>query len=222
MNIIIEKSTTNARGYQLHYQNGPIDKVYREEVFYDLNTAMEYAAIMLDAHNTQYNDNCTPKECIAFDEEALKANEKYDVSAKRMLKKIRKGKFSDVKPSPINAQTIRDTHIKIKRGPKKPGEAQKISINITPQGLFMTLLQVAIEKDDTGDKSETLAKVQPILREFCKLLAGRGYGKGIAEIKQEVKAMTRDEFISWFDTVVEHYNISEDSMKIIVAECMGV
>lgn len=221
MNIIIEKSQTTPRGYQIRYQNGPVNKVYTEEVFYDLHTAMKHAEMMLEAHNSQYNEKCTAKDCIGFDEEALEANERFDLNAKRMLKKIRKGKFDEVRPSPTNAKRVTDAHIKIKRGPAKAGEPQKISINITTQGLFMTMLQVAIEKDENKGITKTKKEMQSVLRGFCKLLAVRGYGKGAAEIEQEVTAMTRDELISWFDVVCNHYNVSEDDMKIIVVECMN-
>lgn len=214
MKIVIEKNAAKGIGYQIVLQDDPFYKVYQEGAeLMDLQKACGFARFLLDEYNQAHGTDYAPENTIGIDEEAFEANARRDVNAARGWKEIKQGKLQDLSYSPMDAEEIYRSQTKVERGGMKNG-AQQMKINITPEGLFLTILQVVIEHPSDVD----VALYSKIVDGFCRLIASRGYGKGAAQIRTDIDRMDKNQAITWAHYTIAQYRVTPDDFNILASE----
>jgi len=223
LKILIEKDANRGYGYQVHTIEGPINKLYGAQpgVYIDqMQRAVGFAKHLLAEYNEQHGTHLEPKEVIGIDEEAYEANASRDIDAARGWKEIQSGRFDDVQPSPIDAEDIyhANVHVHVQKVSKKADEPREIKINITPEGIFLTLIKSWI-KDQQIPKAERdreYQQVDAVVGGFCKLLAAQRIGKSATQLKRSLAKKDEKSAVAWVDTMFKKYHVtSRDLMPLL-------
>lgn len=186
MKITLELNKRFGRGYQIHIIHPPIDSVYDAESL-SLTDAGGHAAWMLEELNKQLGTCFEPYEVVSIAHDGLEAN-KDEFMSRRFLRDIETGAHELSRPAEQSDYTFNEK-----------GEAM-----LSGRGV---LIYAYASWVDDGKKDDKGAK---LLRGYCRLLAGKGYGGGAGEIFRKIKGMELKTGIDWCKaTYAKHVNSAE-------------
>lgn len=176
MKIILERNKKFGRGYQVHLLHGPVDSVMDLEP-YTLYDATQGAQVTVDEINKQTGTSYKLHEVLHIDGEAIEANKDTDLASARFARDIQTGKREYVTEE-IETRDFCWHEIDGKK-----------ELMLSGRGVMLFAW--------LGWSDEKNAKSRELLRQYCNLLAMRGYGKGASKILEEALRQGKEEGLAW-------------------------
>lgn len=176
MKIILEKNENYGRGYQVHLLHGPVDSVMDLEP-YTLYDATQGAQVTVDEINKRTGTSYKLHEVLHINGEAIEANKDTDLASARFARDIQTGKGEYVTQRENTADVMRQ---------EVDGKEEVL---LSGRGVMLYAW--------LGWSDEKNAKSKEILRQYCNLLAMRGYGKGASKILEEALRQGKEEGLAW-------------------------
>lgn len=176
MKIILEKNKKFGRGYQVHLLHGPVDSVMDLEP-YTLYDATQGAQVTVDEINKRTGTEYKLHEVLHIDGEAIEANKDTDLASARFARDIQTGKREYVTEE-IETRDFCWHEIDGKK-----------ELMLSGRGVMLYAW--------LGWSDEKNAKSRELLRQYCNLLAMRGYGKGASKILEEALRQGKEEGLAW-------------------------
>lgn len=176
MKIILERNKKFGRGYQVHLLHGPVDSVMDLEP-YTLYDATQGAQVTVDEINKQTGTSYKLHEVLHIDGEAIEANKDTDLASARFARDIQTDKGEYVTQRENTADVMRQ---------EVDGKEEVL---LSGRGVMLYAW--------LGWSDEKNAKSRELLRQYCNLLAMRGYGKGASKILEEALRQGKEEGLAW-------------------------
>lgn len=187
MFINLELNQKFGKGYQIRVIHGPVNQVYDKEPF-NLNEAAKCATVTLELFQKEFGETFDPDEVIGITDEALEVNRKYDIASAQFFKDVKSGSFNYCQPAPIPDAI--------------PGEGEEMLLSARGVLLFSYLTW----------KEERTKPAQRFMMRYCQLLASRGYGKGAAQIFNDMDKMDKDSGCEWIRETYQKYTHNDEEV----------
>lgn len=176
MKIILERNKNYGRGYQVHLLHGPVDSVMDLEP-YTLYDATQGAQVTVDEINKRTGTSYKLHEVLHINGEAIEANKDTDLASARFARDIQTGNREYVTEE-IETRDFCWHEIDGKK-----------ELMLSGRGVMLFAW--------LGWSDEKNAKSRELLRQYCNLLAMRGYGKGASKILEEALRQGKEEGLAW-------------------------
>lgn len=173
MKVTLELNQKFGRGYQIHIVHGPVDSVYDDEPL-SMTDAGGYVGWLLEEMNKKLGTNFEPHEVLSVAHDGLVGN-KNEFMSRRFLKDIESGNHELSQPPEQTDYRTDENGVDW----------------LSERGTLLFAYGSWVgegKKDDKGMK---------FLRDYCRLLASKGYGGGAEAIFRSLSKMELDDGIAW-------------------------